>query len=313
MSIRLLGIVAVVMLATSVTAVSQNSDLARKVEEAFAAVRQNHYEKAAALRDQGKSLFPYLEKYIQDPDERVRDFVVALVRKQTSPEALEILGRSLEDRSASVAEKAIEAIHAEYSCEQVKGSRSAKTGLKSYLAGKPNSAKAVLLLSCYTDDPDVLKLIVDSQKIQGTQGDGGIHHGVPFDLSVEMALAALGNREGIVAVKAYIEKADVKNLFFILDNIKFLPNREVRLALAELLKDKRPVYQPVSNVDFSLRVCDLAMTALTSTDASLITANYEKQRAYTDKELLDGYTNLKTTLEKTSRQESRTQHLTRDK
>jgi hypothetical protein len=293
-----LTLTALVMLVISVSTVGQNPDLERKVEEAFAQVRQNHYEKAAALRDQGKALFPYLEKYVQDRDERVRDFVVALVRKQTSREALELLGRSLEDQSASVAEKAIDAVHAEYSCEQVKGSGTAKKGLKSYLARKPNSAKAVLLLSCYTDDAEILKLIVDSKKIKGTNGDGGIHSGVAFDLSVEMALAALGNREGITTIKGYIAKAEVNDLFFIFDNLKFLTNREVQLELTELLKDKRPVYQPVSNLDFSLRVCDLAMTALTSRDASLITTNYEKQRAYTDKELLEAYSTLKPALEK---------------
>lgn len=212
------------------SAAGQNDDLTRKVEEAFAAVRENHYEKAAALKDQGKKIFPYLEKYIQDPDERVRDFVVALARKQTSPEALEILARFLEDREAYIAEKAIDAIHSEYSCGQVKASRYAKAGLKGYLARKRNSAKAVLLLSCYCDDPQVSTLIAESKKVQGPNGDGGIHYGVPFDLGVEMALAAAGNKEAIAAVKEYIKSADVKHLFFILDNIKFLANRELRLT-----------------------------------------------------------------------------------
>lgn len=69
----------------------------------------------------------------------------------------------------------------------------------------------------------------------------------------------------------------------------------------ELVKDKRPVYEPVSHSDFALRVCDLALTALTSNDASLITTNYEKQRGYTDKELMTGYMTLKADLEKASR------------
>jgi hypothetical protein len=295
---KLLYALMVILLTLVSVSAGQTVDLGKKVDEAFAEVREKRFEKAAALQVFGKALFPYLEKYIGDSSEYVRGFVIALTRKQTSPDALDILARFLEDREGYIAADALEPIHNEYTCAQVKASRYVKKGLKGYLARTPNSAKAVLLLSCFGEDAEVVKLIAAKRELKGTHGDGGIHHGVPFNLSVEMALAAAENATAVAKVKAYIKEGDVKNLFFVLDNIKFVTNKELRLALVELLNDKRPVYEPVSHTNFYLRVCDLALTALSSTDPTLITMNYDKQRAYSDKELTSAYRDLKARFEK---------------
>ena len=286
------------LLALSGGAFAQENDLGRQVAEAFADAREKHFEKAAALAQYGKQLFPYLEKYIDDPSEYVRDFVVALVRKQTSPEALEILARLLRDREDYVGEKALAAVHTEYGCEQVAASKYAKDGLKVYLERRPKSARAVLLLSCFRDDPAVAKLIAAKRKEAGTHADGGIHHGVPFNLAVELALAQLGDAAAVAKVKDYVAEGAVENLFYIFDNFKFVRNRELRLAFVELLKDKRPAYQPFPHEEFAVRVCDLALTALTSTTPLPITADYQKQRVYTDQELEAAYARLKAEFEK---------------
>jgi hypothetical protein len=276
----------------------QTPDLGEKVKEAFAEAREKRFEKAAALAAFGKKLFPYLEKYIDDPSEYVRDFVVSLTRNQTSPEALDILARILKDKERYVGEDAMDAVHNEYSCDQIRTSRYPKEGLKEYLTRRPNSARAVLLLSCFSGDPSIVKLIAAKRKDLGTHGDGGIHHGVPFNLSVEMALAQLGDAQAIMNVRTYIAEADVRRLFFILDNVKFVQNCELRPALVELLNDKRPVYEPVSHTDSVLRVSDLALTALTSTTPTLITRDQYKKRQYTDEELKSAYRDLKARLEK---------------
>lgn len=295
---RFLCLLTACLLALHGSAVGQGGDLGQKVEEAFAAAREKRFEKAAALAQFGKQLFPFLEKYIDDPSEYVRDFVVALVRKQTSPEALDILARSLQDREGYIAEKAMDVVHNEYGCEQVAASKRVGDGLKVYLDRRPNSARAVLLLSCFRDDPAVSRLIAEKRKYLGTHGDGGIHHGVPFNLGVEMALANLGDAQAVAKVKLYIAKAEVDNLFYIFDNIKFVTSRELRLYLVESLNDKRPAYEPVAHIDYVLRVCDLAMTALTSTTPTLITRDSDKQRQYSDEDLKAAYARLKAQLEK---------------
>ena len=277
---------------------AQDADLRGRVADAMNDVKAKRYEKAAELRGLGEKVFPYLDEYVNDPSEEVRREVVALLRRQTSPAALKILARALEYRELEIADRAAEIVHDEYTCAQLAASGRAKAGLKAYLGRRPRSARAVLLLSCFGDDPEVVKLLASKRKELGTHEDGGVHHDVPFNLSVEMALAATGDLAAVSRVRDYIGGADSDNLFFIFDNVKFVRGKELHLALVELLKDKRPTYEPISHSDFSLRVCDLALTALTSTDPLPITANYEKQRSYTDEELEAAYTRLKAQFEK---------------
>lgn len=286
------------LLALSGKSVAQENDLGRKVDEAFAGVRERHFEKAAALTQYGKQIFPYLEKYINDPSEEVRDFVVALTRKQTSPEALALLSRMLEDKEMYIADKAAVIVHDEYDCAQVAAAPRAKTGIKFYLTRRPRSARAVLLLSCFRGDAEAVELLKSRRKEQGTHEDGGIHHDVPFRVAVEMALAASGDAAAVAKVKDYVSKGDTQNLFFIFDNAKFVKSTELHLAFLELLKDKRPAYHPFPHEEFAVRVCDLALTALTSTNPLPITADYQKLKVYTNEELEAAYTQLKEKFEK---------------
>jgi hypothetical protein len=285
--------------AFSMNGAAQTNELQKKVDEAVADVRQKRFEKISELRKLEDSIYPYLAKYYRDPDETVRKEVVALVSGQKKQGALDVLGNFLTDSENYISSAALASIHAEYACLQIKSSKSIKPGLLEYLSKTTNSAKAVLLLSCFADNSEIRRLIEEKRKDKGIHGDGGIHYGVPFNLSVEMALAEMGDPAAVGKVKVYIKEADVKNLFFILDNIKFVNNKEIRQNLVELLNDKRPVYEPISHTNFYLRVCDLALTALTLTDSGIMTANFEKQRAYTDEELKSAYQKLKTVVEKT--------------
>lgn len=291
-----------VIAALSLSTFAQDAELRRRVDDAMNDVRAKRYEKASELRGLGEKVFPYLDSYVSDPSERVRHEVVGLLRRQTSPAALEILARLLEDPETYLADNAAEVVHDEYTCEQVAASGRAKEGLKGYLKRRPKSARAVLLLSCFRDDPAVAKLIAARRKEGGTHEDGGIHHGVPFNLAVELALARLGDAAAVAKVKVYVAEGDVDNLFYIFDNFKFVRDRELRLAFVELLKDKRPAYQPLAHAEFFVRVCDLALTALTSTSPLPVTADYEKQRGYSDEELEAAYARLKAKFEKEQRQ-----------
>src|SRR5438270_12848984 len=123
---------------------AQDVDLRKRVAEAMEDARAKHYEKAAELRKLGEKVFPYLNEYVADPSGEVRREVVSLLRRQTSPAALELLARALEDSEMDIADRALEITHDEYTCAQVAASARAGAGLKTYLKHRPRSARAVL-------------------------------------------------------------------------------------------------------------------------------------------------------------------------
>ena len=277
----------------SFNCLAQNSDLQKKVDEAFDDVRQKRFEKVSELVKSGEQILPYLSKYYRDPSEVVRREALALVRNIRNQEALEVLGNFLTDNEYYLSVNALESIHKNYLCSNIRQSKIVRNNLLKFISKTPYSAKAVLLLSCFNGDPEVRRVIEEKRTYKGTHDDGGIHYGVPFNLGAELALAEMGDSAAVGKVLEYIKQGDVKNLFFILDNIKFVNNKEIRQSLVELLNDKRPVYEPVSHMNFYLRVCDLALAALTSNDAALISVSFEKQRTYTDEELKTAYRKLK--------------------
>lgn len=272
---------------------AQTDDLEKKVDEAFLDSRSQRFEKLSALRSLGSKVFPYLEKYISDSNDDVRGSVLRLVRKQTSDQALNILLRLLTGPEDYVRYDSIIAIHNEYVCSDIRSAKNPKIALLGYFEKNQQQTKVVQLLSCFSDDPEIRRLFDGRRKDKGPNQDGGIHHGLSFNLSIEMALSEAGDATAVDKVRNYIREADVKNLLFILDNIKFVSNKDIRKDLVELLNDKRPVYNPVSIGNFYLRVCDLAMTALTSTDPTIITGNIEKSSGYPDAVIKAAYTKLK--------------------
>ena len=102
------------------------TDLARQVDDALNDVKKKRFEKVSELRDLGEKGFPFLGIYSNDPNEGVRREIVALLRLQSSSGALELLGRFLTDKERDITNRALDTIHGEYTCAQIKASQSTK-------------------------------------------------------------------------------------------------------------------------------------------------------------------------------------------
>jgi len=56
--------------------IAMNDDIATQVNAAFAAARQENYEQISQLIEQGAKVIPYLQPYLQDDNEMVRQHQV---------------------------------------------------------------------------------------------------------------------------------------------------------------------------------------------------------------------------------------------
>jgi hypothetical protein len=150
----------------------------------------------------------------------------------------------------------------------------------------------MLLLSCFKGDAEAAAALEGLSKGQRRKVslDWGRAAGVSF--VADIALAELGRADAAERVVRRVGGAEVNDLLFAFDAIRFINQREVLAALAEKLNDRRQAVYPWSD-DFYLRVADVALNALATKARKPLGVEVKSNHRYTDEELNRAYAALK--------------------
>lgn len=286
--IIVLGTLAGAWCSAEVCAEDTQGDVSQRVAEAFEAFRRGDHAPLDELRKQASSVIPHLQRYVTATEPEIRSELVEFARGQATEAAARLLVALVRDGDRYVSEKAIGSLYADFTCAALRKFGDLKCNLIEILRERPNTAKAILLLSCYKEDADTATFL---SKLRSRSDDllTKIENGsrvVKVGLCIDVALGACGVEDASRRLQGAVEEGEVANLVFLLETVRFIEEQALLRRLAGLLKDTRDALPGApSGTGYYLRVCDIAVRALVPRLGLDVGFDASASRRFTDEEL----------------------------
>lgn len=265
---------------------AQDAAMAQRVDQAMEAVRHNDFTLADNLKKNAITAIPYLAPYIKDKNDNIRVAIIYIIKEAKTPEAMRLLTTLVADTDLSVAEKASNAIYDTYSRNEIRdtGGKQLKANLLINLKEHVNIAKAILLLSSFSDDKAVGDTL-RKHKAQHPTMQIKCKLSDPLaslSLGIDISLVAFNDNSAIENVEKTIKRGDIPGIIYINNAVGALNNTAILIQLTELLKDKRNA-KPAgpSGTNYNVRVCDLTLEALVLKTKVDIGTDPKKFRGFT--------------------------------
>jgi HEAT repeat protein len=280
---------------------AQQSTIEQRVTEAIENAKKGDQKSLALLKKDPElpKALTVLRRYLNDPNERVRSSVFALAEGVHTPEAISILSDLMKANPGRWGEAPVRAFYDKYDCKELLdgGGPGLRDNLIVFVKNEKNvsRAKAVLLLSCFKNDKDVVRTLESLDKGQHKTVTLDLSTRVDLALTVDLALAEIGNKQALDRFLQRLAKGEINDLVFSFRAIRFVNNKEVLAVLVEKVNDKRKAVYPWSD-DFYLRISDLAVNALTKKAQQPLEIVVQNNYRYSDQELARAYELLKTNL-----------------
>ncbi len=299
-SIFRLGVLSVLCALTSYCVFAQDIAMTKRVDQAMEAVRRGNFSLSDNLKKDAVTAILYLASYARDKNENIRVVVVNIVKEVKSPEALKLLTTMVSDTDLAVAERASSSIYDSYSRSDIHitGGNQLKANLLINLHEHVNIAKAILLLSCFSDDKAVGESLRKHQALHSTMrtkfklSDPLVS--LPF--AIDIALVSFDDSKAIENIQQIIKRGDIPEIIFINNALGSLYNNTILIQLIELLKDKRKAkLAGPSGTNYSVLVCDLTLEAMvlkTKVEIGLDPKKFRGLTRYSDTVLSNAYREL---------------------
>jgi hypothetical protein len=251
----------------------------------------------------------YLRQYVDDSDSTVRRQVVISVRGQHSAEAIQILSDLVRNGKGLFFPEAVSSLEEYYSCKELTENKPKNLVANLIAAAKDNfratlSKSEVRLLGCLAvSDQEARKFLTES----ALACENGKLVLPQFKTSqcwlLSLALAKAGNKDAVRKLLADLRAARAEEATTRLEawiaSIQYVDDRELLLALAELIRDKRPGPAPVPHLSENrIRICEWAISSFTAKLGTGVTGEKEgNSRRHSDEDLERIYQRVKTYLE----------------
>lgn len=280
---------------------AQQKTLEQRVAEAVENAKKGDQKSVALLKKDPElpKALPFLRRYLSDPNDRVRSAVFALAQGVHTPEAVSILTDLMKEDNGRWGEASVKAFYDDYDCKELLdggGPRLRDNLIRSAENGKSLSQpKAILLLSCFKDDKNVVRALESLNKGQRKIVTLDLNNRIELATTVDLALAEVGDKPALDRFLQRLAKGETNDLIFVFRAIRFINKKEVLAALVEKISDKTKAVYPWSD-DFYLRIGDLAVNALATKARQPLGFVVKNNYRYTDQELARAYEQLKLNL-----------------
>ena len=293
-------LIAALMLALTFFSVAgaQQKTIEQRLAEAVENAKKGDQKSVALLKKDPElpKALPFLRRYLSDPSDRVRSAVFALAQGVHTAEAVSILTDLMKEDQGRWGEAPVKAFYDEYDCKELAdgGGPRLRDNLIRFAENEKSLSrpKAILLLSCFKDDKDVVRALESLDKGQRKMVTLELDNRVDLATTVELALTEVGNKVALERFLQRLAKGEVNDLVFAFRAIRFINNKEVLAVLVEKINDKRKAVYPWSD-DFYLRISDLAVNALVKKARQPLEVVVQNNYRYSDRELERAYELLK--------------------
>jgi HEAT repeat protein len=280
-----------------------STNIQHKVEDALNAAESGDYTKVDALRGEYNVALPHFLQHVDSPSPNVRSAVLTFIRDSKTAQCVTTLSVLTADREKWVAEQAVRVLYERYTCSEAVslGGMDLKDHLCGNIRTHHNSAKAILLLTCFTNDASVIDFLVSEREGPATMTK--LENWLPIvdtRLCIDLALVELGEPRALPRLLARLKTGQVSELVFVLKADRFVNDPRLLAAIVELLRDKRDALAggPSHTGAPPVRVCDLALSLLGS--KSKVNLGFETKsellfidRRFTDEQISTGYRRLR--------------------
>ncbi len=234
-------------------------------------------------KDHPDLLVSTIETYKSDKDENIRYAVIWTCSRIKTKKSLDLLIYMMGD--LSIRQDAVDSIYSTYTYSEIISfsSKRLRSALLRYFVLNRDSTSSTLLLSCFRLDSKTQNILVSRRSglIQEKSNN------TDEIMCIDICLSEMGRDEYVEQVRQSIKNDPVKSSISLLNNLKFVRNKEVLLLAIVLLRNKTNVVRTglADGPTIYIRVCDKAMTSLHEKFYPRALPSLTSPRRFTDAEL----------------------------
>ena len=220
------------------------SDLAQRIQNDMKDFKATGISRVHELAQEPGALAQY-EQLMNHPDPAVRQQVTTAAAYAHVDRSVRILSNMVADPDENVGREAVRGLYANWNGESLQkmGGVSLKRGLIERLQRNPGDGRAILLLSSFRGDSDVLNFAAGLRKLQALRGVpvefDGPRYGSAATIT-DLTLALLQAPGATNRLKAILAQGSVADAVAFLDSLSFIQDPAVLRQLTDLLSDERP-------------------------------------------------------------------------
>jgi hypothetical protein len=234
--------------------------LEAQVRDAFLASRRGDPRGLDAVEKLGAVAVRAVGRYVDDPDEDVRREAVMLLAAIRTPNALPFIARALLDPATGVRERAATHLYDDFAPRLIAAEPRVGVALRTSVQRSISVAAPILLLAYFPGEETLDTLV----RIRVRDADNLVRlhwpdPDVPVELVSYVAGAHLGDPDAVASLSAWVGRASLDELRFLLLVLREIEAPAVLQRLTRAFDDQRAVPEESPERGPQRRLCDLAV------------------------------------------------------